>query len=315
MHFIALIQSSNIHFHRSVDNDFEIHEDFIGLHECEKTTGNYLVAVIKNILTSCNFDFSKIRGQCYDKGSAMSGKKVGVKTQILSEEPRALYIHCFNHALNLAVCDTLKKIPILKDGLSFSNELLILIKKSPKRETKLKNIKQSAFDNSPGIRNFSYTRWTVKGDSLDSIISNYLPLLEVLEESYYEESQTDMKSRINGVRFQMKSFDYFYGISLAKKILILTDNLAKKLQKKDISASEGKQLYKNTVLTLEAIKSDDFEQFWNDTLKKSQNFDIKQPELKRIKKKPAKFIDSDEEDDTQGQRKYNLSRSTYRFTL
>ena len=76
----------------------------------------------------------------------------------------------------------------------------------------------------------------------------------------------------------MKSFDYFYGISLAKKILILTDNLAKKLQKKDISASEGKQLYKNTVLTLEAIKSDDFEQFWNDTLKKSQNFDIKQPE-------------------------------------
>ena len=67
-----------------MDDEFEVHEDFIGLHECSETTGNYLVTVIKNILTACNFDISKIRGQCYDKASAMSGKRVGVKTQILS---------------------------------------------------------------------------------------------------------------------------------------------------------------------------------------------------------------------------------------
>ena len=155
-----------------------------------------------------DFDFSKIRGQCYDKANSMSGKKVGVKTQILSEEPRALYIHCFNHALNLAVGDTLKQIEIIKKGLSYSNELLILFKKSPKRETKLKKLKESDFDTSPGVQTFSQTRWTVKGDSLESIIKNYTPLLEVLKESYKEETAPEMKSRLNGVRFQMEKFGF-----------------------------------------------------------------------------------------------------------
>ena len=60
----------------------------------------------------------------------MSGKNSGVKARILSEEPRALFIHCFNHALNLAASDTLKKIVLLKNALSISEELLILFQKS-----------------------------------------------------------------------------------------------------------------------------------------------------------------------------------------
>ena len=50
------------------------------------------------ILLACNFDFNKIRGQCYDKAASMSGEKTGVKTQILIENPKALWIHCLNHA-------------------------------------------------------------------------------------------------------------------------------------------------------------------------------------------------------------------------
>jgi hypothetical protein len=39
----------------------------------------------------------------------MSGAKSGVSTQILKEEPRAIYTHCYGHALNLAAGDTIKK--------------------------------------------------------------------------------------------------------------------------------------------------------------------------------------------------------------
>ena len=112
---------------RSVDSNFNVSEDFIGLHECENTRSNHLLEIIKKILMSCNFDFSKIRGQCYDKAASMSGEKTGVKTQVLKEENRALYIHCFNHALNLGVCDTMKNIKLLKDTLSFAEELIVLI--------------------------------------------------------------------------------------------------------------------------------------------------------------------------------------------
>ena len=93
-----------------------------------------------------NFDFSKIRGQCYDKAASMAGEKSGVKTQIIEDNEKALYIHCFNHGLNLAVMDTLSKIQMFKDSLSYSEELLKLFKKSPKRESLFRNMKESDFD-------------------------------------------------------------------------------------------------------------------------------------------------------------------------
>ena len=40
--------------------------------------------------------------QCYDGASAMSGYKRGVATKSREEEPRAMYMHCYSHSLNLA---------------------------------------------------------------------------------------------------------------------------------------------------------------------------------------------------------------------
>ena len=98
-----------------------------------------------------NFDMRKLRGQCYDGAASMTGKNSGLKTRMLAEEPRAIFVHCHGHATNLAACDTLKKIQIHKDTLATCNEILKLIKLSPKRESKLKNIKQIDLDTSPGL--------------------------------------------------------------------------------------------------------------------------------------------------------------------
>ena len=159
-------------FVRSVGENFEVFEYFIGLHEIENTFANHLVAVIKNILLACNFDFNKIRGQCYDKAGSMSGHKTGVKAQILIENDKALWIHCYNHGLNLAVLDTMNKITLFKNAISYCEELILLIKKSPKRETLLKNIKMEEFDNSPGIKSFCKTRWTTKGQKANVSLEN-----------------------------------------------------------------------------------------------------------------------------------------------
>ena len=39
-------------------------------------------------------------------GSEMSGIRNGVAKQLMDEEPRAVFMHCYVHALNLAVGDT-----------------------------------------------------------------------------------------------------------------------------------------------------------------------------------------------------------------
>ena len=52
---------------------------------------------------------SECRGQCYDGASNMSGSGNGVATQIMAEEKRAVYTHCYGHALNLIVGDAIKQ--------------------------------------------------------------------------------------------------------------------------------------------------------------------------------------------------------------
>ena len=44
----------------------------------------------------------------------MTGKNNGLVVQIMEEEKRALYTHCYCHSLNLAVGDTMKKSKILR---------------------------------------------------------------------------------------------------------------------------------------------------------------------------------------------------------
>ena len=227
----------------------------------------------------------------------MSGQKSGVKTQILKEENRALYIHCFNHALNLGVNDTMKSIQLLKDTLSFSEEIIILIKKSRKRETMLKNLKLADSEAGPGVKTFCRTRWTVKGASLDSLITNYKALLKLFKISYREETKTDMKSRINGCRSKMLQFEFFLGICLARDILNLTDRLAEKLQRKDLCVSEAKELYKMTAEILEGMKSNEFDKFWENTVQKSQDLNIEMPQMKRNRKRPARLIEIDSSSD------------------
>ena len=60
----------------------------------------------------------------------MSGLKSGVARQIQAEEPRAFYTHCYGHALNLAVGDTIKNIPALKDAMDTTYEICKLVKYS-----------------------------------------------------------------------------------------------------------------------------------------------------------------------------------------
>ena len=66
-----------------------------------------IVSVVKDVLLRFNLDLSRCRGQCYDGASNMAGSRNGVKNQLLMLEPRALFTHCYGHALSLAVGDSI----------------------------------------------------------------------------------------------------------------------------------------------------------------------------------------------------------------
>ena len=124
-----------------------------------------------------NINISKVRGQCYDGASMMKGHRSGVSTVISQIEPRAVYTHCFGHSLNLAANDALKGSKIMKEALETTHEITKLIKFSPRRDNVFRKIKEDMAPGSPGVRILCLTTWTVRADSLASVIDSYDVLL------------------------------------------------------------------------------------------------------------------------------------------
>jgi hypothetical protein len=128
----------------------------------------------------------------------------------------------------------------------------------------------------------------VKKKSLARIRSNYANIIRLFQESADVETVGDMKARLYGLGYMMKKFDFYFGVSLAIQTLAQTDLLATQLQRKDLSAYEGKELAKKTIVALKALKLE-FESFWNDTVAKAEKIDIEEPKLPRQARKPFRF--------------------------
>ena len=126
---------------RWVDETYTIHEDLVALVEVEMTDAETLTSTLKDVLLCCNLQLSQCRGQAYDGASNMAGHISGVSTRINREEPRALYVHCLAHSLNLCLQDCTRYCDCVKNALSLASDLARLIHASPKRLGLFKNLK------------------------------------------------------------------------------------------------------------------------------------------------------------------------------
>ena len=220
----------------------------------------------------------------------MSGAKSGVAKQISAKEPRAVYTHCYGHALNLAVGDTIKQIKLLRDSMDTTFEMSKLVKYSPKRDTLFEKLKQELAPDTPGFRSLCPTRWTVRANSLKSVLENYAVLLDLWDKSYSEVKDTEVRARIKGVEAQMRSFDFLFGVMLGEAILRHTDNLSKGLQHKDLSASEGQCMATLTLETLSRMRSEDkFSEFFGLVEEKASREGVEEPSLPRRRKMPKRY--------------------------
>lgn len=60
-----------------------------------------MTEVLIKILRELDIDIMDMRGQGYDNGSNMRGKHSGVHKRVLDINPRAFYVPCSAHSLNL----------------------------------------------------------------------------------------------------------------------------------------------------------------------------------------------------------------------
>ena len=276
-----------------MDDSLVDHEDFIGLYQVNDIGASTLTDTIKDTLLRMGLSLSQCRGQCYDGASNMSGSRSGVATRLLAEEKRAVYTHCYGHALNLAVGTTMKQSKLCCEAMEVAFEVSKLIKFSPKRDAAFDRIKANESDDlisSIGIRSFCPTRWTVRGASISSILENYNILNKLWDECLEGSLVPDIKGRIIGVKAQMSQYKLLFGLHLSGRILKITDNLSKTLQNESLSAAEAQVIADQTVETLKRMRSDEmFELFWKHVECLRVRTDTDEPTLPRKRKAPRRY--------------------------
>ena len=88
----------------------EICESFLGFYACTDQTAAGLTEQIIDNAETKGLSLVKSRGQGYDGTRTMSGIHIGVHKRIMDIQPKATYVHCAAHNLNLVVNDAINGV-------------------------------------------------------------------------------------------------------------------------------------------------------------------------------------------------------------
>ena len=264
----------------------------------DETNAGSITAAIIDALTRSNLKLSDCRGQAYDGAATMSGAYSGVATRNSVHEPRAFYVHCSAHNLNLCLQDVCKNSEPVKAALDFTAEVINIIRISPKSLVAFENIRraQPETDDSRDklhqtktLKPLCPTRWTVRTAALQSVIDNYGCLQEELATVALENTEAGRKC--NGYVSVMNGFSVMFGLKLSLLIFSAAEQTNISLQKKDISCQERNTAVKSLVNYLTRLRNDAmYTSFYEGVISAARGL-TDDPAVPRLRKRPARYED------------------------
>ncbi|XP_021985078.2 zinc finger MYM-type protein 1 [Helianthus annuus] len=211
-------------------NDTTIEESFLGFLIVDDTTGKGLFDVTVKELKSLGLDINDMRGQGYDNGANMKGKHSGVQKRFLIENPRALYVACGCHSLNLALCDMANTCTKSRDFFGIIQRFYTIFANSTKRWQILK-------DNVKGLtlKSLSATRWESPVDSVKPIRTQLVDVRKALLRVRFTDNDAKIQSEAKSLaEKELGEFDFLVATVIWYEILTTVNVVSKKLQSKDM---------------------------------------------------------------------------------
>lgn len=177
-----------VHFSKD-SSQFEILEKFLTFAEVLDKTGKGISDLVIQLLATAELDVANMRGQGYDNGSNMAGKNIGVQKRISDINPRAFFVPCACHSLNLVLNDAANCSGEVFGFFSIVNELYVFFSGSTNRWAVLQ--KHATTSKSIHFKRLSDTRWSSRAAATKCLVVNLPQIYDALLEIH--DSTADKK--------------------------------------------------------------------------------------------------------------------------
>lgn len=231
-------------------NKLIVKESFLGFVEVCDQTAVALACQITENMKQHGVDLSKCRGQGYDGASTMSGLYNGVQKHILDLEPKAVYVHCASHNLNLVINDAVGGISALRNFFDTVQSVYVFFGHSIKRWSILRSSScqsdndPDSNDSSVTLKKLNPTRWAGRFDAIYALKARFVDVMQCLSRIIIQSSKRDERSEAIALRMQMDNFTFVFLLVMQCKVLQELNIVSKLLQTKDDELGKAASLLK-----------------------------------------------------------------------
>jgi hypothetical protein len=266
------------------------------------TSGLVLSERIETILKSLHVPLEWLVGQSYDGAGNVRGKYTGLKTRILEIAPRAMYIWCNAHRLNLVVEAVLKCSSDICNALGTVQELYNFFT-GHKRHSILVEMQRGESANIKALKRVSDTTrsWRSAEDGIATLLDCYDSIVSALKTLAVKSKDPSTTASANGLLVQIEDSRLIMTTIFLQHIFHITGPVSRLLQSKAADLSIAANLIDNCIQQLEK-KRENADKFFVKIRREATEFceshGIK-PQLKdRRRRKKKRMADEQCDDDS-----------------
>jgi hypothetical protein len=156
----------------------------------------------------------------------MAGSVSGLQTKMREVEPKALFVHCNGHNLNLVVQDAVSTISQYRDAINMLGTLINFVRDSPKRLRFFEHLQQPS---AKSLKPYCPTRWVLRESAFKSVKENYEQLWEFFQQTS-ESDKSDAGAKAAGFATQLSSFQTYFYLASLNKLFSLVREVSQAIQ-------------------------------------------------------------------------------------
>lgn len=186
-------------------------------------------------ITSDGLDIQNLRGQAYDNAATMSGIHNGVQARIKALNPKALFVACTNHSLNLAGVHAASESVNSVTFFGILEKLFAFFSASTVRWNALVAVTGQA------VKRVTETRWSARHVAVKMLKNKFEGVLEVLEQLTDSSQTSETRSGASLLLTAMQSFNFLTFLGFWAAVLPEVDDAQIYLQQRGLSVDKCAQ--------------------------------------------------------------------------